>query len=77
MQRYKKILKPPNKITSKYLEIKSKPTFLLRKWVNCYIIAIKLKPMSHNDFDFIRKVQDGLELAEERMLEEKIKKGKY
>ena len=33
--------------------------------------------MSHNDFDFIRKVQDGLELAEERMLEEKIKKGKY
>ena len=39
MQRYKKILKPPNKITSKYLEIKSKPTFLLRKWVNCYIIA--------------------------------------
>ncbi len=31
--------------------------------------------MSHNDFDFIRKIQDGLELAEERMLKEKIKKG--
>ena len=39
MQRYKKLLKSPNKITSKYLEIKKKPTFLLRKWVNCYIIA--------------------------------------